>query len=415
MAATAQALLGIVAFCVLALACGTARRQVRWRGVASGILLQFVLAALMLHAPGAHGVFAALNRVVDAVQTATTAGTSFVFGYLGGGATPYESTQPAHDFVLAFRALPLVLVIGALTSLLIYWRILPFVIRVFGRLLERVLGIGPAVSFGCAANVFLGMVEAPLFIRPWLARLTQSELFVLLTSGMATIAGTVLMLYASILTPTLPDAVGHLLAASLISVPAAVVMAQIMVPETAPPTFGAWQVPRGADSAIEAIANGTQTGLQLLLQIVAMLVVLVALVHLANLLLALLPTVGGEALSLQRVLGWLMAPLAWLMGIPWSEAPQAGRLLGIKTVLNELLAYLELARLDSGALSDRSRVVMTYALCGFANIGSLGILIAGIGEMAPTRRADVLRLGPRAVLAGTLATLCTGAVVGALL
>lgn len=415
MATTAQALFGVVIFCAIALACGTNRQQVRWRGVVAGLGLQFTLCALLLHAPGIRTVFDALNRLVTALQAATTVGTSFVFGYVGGGAPPYDVVHPAQDFVLAFRALPLILVIGALTSLLIYWRVLPFVIRLLGLLLERSLGIGAALSLGCAANVFLGMVEAPLFIRPWLARLTTSELFVLLTTGMATIAGTVLMLYASVLAPVVPDAVGHLLVASIISLPAAVVMAQIMVPETGMPTRGDWIVPREADSAIEAIANGTQTGLRLLLQIVAMLLVLVTLVHLANLALGLLPTLGGEAVSLQRGFGWVMAPLAWLMGIPWAEAPQAGQLLGIKIVLNELLAYLELARLDAGSLSEHSRIVMTYAMCGFANAGSLGILIAGIGEMAPTRRAEVLRLGPRAVLAGTLATLSTGAAVSVLL
>ena len=415
MAETAQSLLGIAVFCALALACGTARGAVRWRGIVAGLGLQFALCAFLLHAPGARTVFGALNRLVGAVQAATTAGTSFVFGYVGGGPAPFAVSHPAHDFVLAFRALPLVLVIGALTSLLIYWRVLPVVIRALGLLLERALGIGAAVSFGCAANVFLGMVEAPLFIRPWLARLTTSELFVLMTCGMATIAGTVLLLYASILAPTIPDALGHLLIASIVSVPGAVVMAQLMVPETATPTRGDWSVPRGAGSAIEAIANGTQTGLQLVLQIVAMLVVLVALVHLANSALALLPTVDGEEVSLQRALGWVMAPFAWLMGIPWTEAPAAGRLLGIKTVLNELLAYLELARVAPGELSRHSRLVLTYAMCGFANVGSLGILIAGIGEMVPSRRAEVLNLAPRAVLAGTLATFGTGAIVSMLL
>lgn len=412
---TAQALLGIVVFCALAWLAGQSRRAVRWRGVVAGIALQFALCAVLLHAPGARLAFDFLNRVVVALQDATTTGTAFVFGYLGGGPAPFAVAQPAQEFVLAFRALPLVLVIGALTSLLIYWRVLPVVIRLLSLLLERALGIGAAVSLGCAANVFLGMVEAPLFIKPWLSRLTRSELFVLLVSGMATIAGTVMLLYASILAPVVPDAVGHLLVASIVSIPAAVVMAQLMVPETGTPTRGDWHVPRGADSAIEAIANGTRTGLQLCLQIAAMLVVLVALVHLANLAIGRLPAVGGEALSLQRVLGWGMAPLAWLMGIPWEEAALAGRLLGIKTVLNELLAYLELARLAPSALSERTRIVLTYAMCGFANIGSLGILVAGIGELAPERRAEVLNLGPRAVLAGTLATLCTGAVVSVLL
>jgi CNT family concentrative nucleoside transporter len=410
-----QAMLGIAVFCALAWLCSVARSAVRWRQVASGLALQFLLAAVFLHAPGTRTVFDGLNRAVGALQDSTAAGTSFVFGYLGGGQPPFAVSAPAHQFVLAFQSLPLVLVVSALTSLLIYWRILPFVIGLIGRALERTLGIGGAVGFGAASNAFLGMVEAPLFIRPYLNRLTESELFVLMTSGMATIAGTVLMLYAAILAPALPDALGHLLIASLISVPGSVAMSLLMVPETGTPTRGAWTVPRGASGAIEAIANGTQSGLGLLLQIAAMLIVLVALVHLANLLLLLLPEVLGVPLSLQRVLGWVMAPMAWLMGIPWSEAAQAGRLLGIKTVLNEFLAFLELAQVPAGALGDRSRIILTYALCGFANIGSLGIMIAGLGEMAPTRRAEVLRLGPRSVVAGTLTTLCTGAIVSLLL
>ena len=415
MPAVLQPLLGIVVFCALAWCLSTARRAIRWRQVAGGLALQALLAAVLLHASGTRGAFDAMNRAVAALQDSTAAGTRFVFGYLGGGEPPFEVSAPARQFVLAFQSLPLVLVVSALTSLLVYWRILPFVIGLMGRVLERTLGIGGAVGFGAAANVFLGMVEAPLFIRPYLDRLTESELFVLMTSGMATIAGTVLMLYAALLGPVVPDALGHLLIASLIAVPGSVAMSLLMVPETGTPTRGAWTVPRGASGAIEAIANGTQAGLALLLQITAMLVVLVALVHLANLLLDLLPDVHGAPLSLQRVLGWVMAPLAWLMGIPWSEAAQGGRLLGIKTVLNEFLAYLELAAMPPDALGERSRLILTYALCGFANIGSLGILIAGLGEMAPGRRAEVLRLGPRSVVAGTLTTLCTGAIVGLLL
>lgn len=410
-----QSLLGIAVFCALAWLCSVARGAIRWRQVAGALALQILLAGVLLHAPGTRVVFDTLNRAVGALQESTVAGTSFVFGYLGGGQPPFEISAPTRQFVLAFQSLPLVLVISALTSLLVYWRILPFAIGLMGRALERTLGIGGAVGFGAAANVFLGMVEAPLFIRPYLNRLTECELFILMTSGMATIAGTVLMLYAAILGPVVPDALGHLLIASLICVPGSVAMSLLMVPETGTPTRGAWTVPRGAAGAVEAIANGTQAGLSLLLQITAMLIVLVALVHLANLLLLLLPEVHGGPLSLQRVLGWVMAPLAWLMGIPWSEAAQAGRLLGIKTVLNEFLAYLELARMPPTELGERSRLILTYALCGFANIGSLGIMIGGLGEMAPARRAEVLRLGPRSVVAGTLTTLCTGAIVSLLL
>jgi CNT family concentrative nucleoside transporter len=407
-----QSIAGLAVFCALAWAASLAHRSVRWRQVLGALVLQGLLAALLLGAPGMRHAFDLLNHAVRALQQSTLAATSFVFGYLGGGPPPFAVTEPGRQFVLAFQSLPLVLVISALTSLLVYWRVLPVVVGGFGRLLERTLGLGGAAGFGAAANVFLGMVEAPLFIRPWLSRLTTSELFVLMATGMATIAGSVLMVYASVLGSAVPDALGHLLCASLINVPGAIAMALLMVPETGAPTRGAWQVPRGAGSAVEAIANGAQAGLALLLQIVALLVALLALVHLANLLLGLLPPALDAPLTLQRVLGWVMAPCAWLMGIPWQEATVAGRLLGVKVVLNEFLAYLELVQLPPDALGERSRVILTYALCGFANVGSLGILIAGLGEMAPTRRAEVLRLGPRSVLAGTLATLATGAFVG---
>ena len=250
-------------------------------------------------------------------------------------------------------------------------------------MLEKFLGVGGAVGLGTAANVFVGMVEAPLFIRPYLARLSRSELFVIMVSGMATIAGTVLVLYATIIEPVIPNAVGNLLTASLISAPAAITIALLMIPQTTASTAGALVPDRGANSTMDAITRGTRSGLELFLMVIAMLLVLVALVFLVNAALALLPDLGGQPISLQRLLGYLMAPVCWLMGVPWSEALTAGALMGIKTVLNEFLAYLQLAALPEGALSDRSELIMTYAMCGFANFGSLGILIGGLSTMVP--------------------------------
>lgn len=407
-----QALIGLVVFCALAWLASMDRRAVRWRGVAGGLALQFVLAALFLHVPGTHRVFDALNTGVAALQSATATGTAFVFGYLGGGTPPFPVERPAASFVLAFNALPLVIVLGALTSLLTYWRVLPFIVSLFARGLQRALGLGGAVSFGAAANVFLGMVEAPLFVRPYLPRMTRAELFVLMTTGMSTIAGTVLVLYATVLGPVLADAAAHLLVASILSVPAGIVFAMIMVPETAMPVADHWVPPREAASAMEAIGNGTRTGLRMCLQIAAILLVLVSLVHLCNLALAAAPDVGGAPLTLERILGTILRPLAWLLGIPWQESLVAGQLLGTKTILNELLAYLALAELPRGSLGVESELILTYALCGFANIGSLGILIAGLTELVPERREDILLLGPRAVVAGSLATFSTGAVIG---
>ncbi len=409
-----QSAFGLLAFVAMAWAMSENRRAASIRVAVAGIAAQIVLAALLLKLPPLETALATLNDLALMLQDATAAGTSFVFGYLGGGPLPFEETQPGASFVLAFRALPLIIVISALTAVLTYWRILPWIVRGFACVLEKSLGVGGAVGLGTAANVFVGMVEAPLFIRPYLATLSRSELFVIMVSGMATIAGTVLVLYATIIEPVIPNAVGTLLSASLISAPAAITIALLMIPQTTDSTAGALLPDRGAASTMDAITRGTRSGLELFLIVIAMLLVLVALVFLANAVLALLPDVGGQPVSLERLLGYLMAPVCWLMGVPWSEAPTAGALMGIKTILNEFLAYLRLAGLPEGALSDRSELIMTYAMCGFANFGSLGILIGGLSTMAPERRDEVVGLGLRSILAGTLATCCTGAVVGIL-
>ncbi|HSV28342.1 MAG TPA: nucleoside transporter C-terminal domain-containing protein, partial [Candidatus Omnitrophota bacterium] len=340
---------------------------------------------------------------------------AFVFGYLGGGPAPFAATDPASGFVLAFQALPLVLLMSALSALLYHWRILSLVVKGFSRILERTLGIGGAVGVSSAANAFVGMVEAPLLIRPYIGFLSRGELFVVMTGGMATIAGTVMVLYATFLQGVVPDPVGHLLTASLISVPAAIMVAKVMVPDDSRTGGGKGGPPVAYAGAMDAVVRGTIDGVQLLINIVALLIVLVALVSLANAALSLLPEFGGAPVTLQRVLGLAMAPVAWLMGIPADEAATAGALMGTKTVLNELLAYLELSRLPPGALSERSRIIMTYALCGFANFGSLGIMIAGLAAMAPERRDEVVALGFRAIVSGTLASCLTAAVVSTLI
>jgi CNT family concentrative nucleoside transporter len=310
-----------------------------------------------------------------------------------------------------------VLVISALSSLLFYWRVLPWVVRLFARLLERTMGVGGAVGLSAAANVFVGMVEAPLFVRPYIARMSRSELFVMMSCGMATIAGTVMVLYAGFIGRVVPGALGHILVASVIATPAAIAVALLMVPPAPhePATGGtaADLEPSAATSSMDAITRGTLDGAALLVNIVAMLLVLVALVHLANAILGLAPEVGGATVTLQRLLGLAMAPLAWLAGVPWAEAPAAGQLLGTKTILNELLAYLDLAK-SGDTLSPRSRLIMTYALCGFANLGSLGIMIGGLATMAPERRGEIVALGARTLVSGTLATLIAGATVGIL-
>ena len=411
---TLQSVLGIMLFMVLAWAVSENRRRIPWRTVAAGLALQLLLAAVLLKLAIFRQFFIALNDVLLSLERATQAGTSFVFGYLGGGPLPFEETVPGSSFVLAFRALPLVLVVSALSALLFYWRVLPWIVKGVSHGLQKTMGIGGALGIGTAANIFVGMVEAPLFVRPYLKDMSRGELFALMSCGMATIAGTVMVLYASILTGVIPDAMGHILTASLISAPAALLVAALMVPPEQAATAGELMPPQQAQGSMDAVTKGTLQGVELLLNIVAMLVVLVALVSLANIILGLLPELGGRPITLQRMLGYLMAPVVWLMGIPWQEAGTAGALMGTKTILNELLAYLDLAGLPPDSLSPRSRLIMIYALCGFANLGSLGIMIGGLGTMAPERRGEIVSLGLKSIVAGTLATLMTGAVVGVL-
>lgn len=408
----AQGVLGIAAILGFAWLVSENRRAFPWRTVVAGMLLQLLIAAVLLKVPQFRGVFLALNEALMSLERATAAGTTFVFGFLGGGELPYAETAPGRSFVLAFRALPLVLVVSALSSLLFYWRVLPAIVRAISRVLQRIMGVGGAVGLSAAADVFVGMIEAPLLIRPYLQAMTRGELFSVMTCGMATIAGTVMFLYASFLASTMPEAMGHIITASLVSTPGAILLAAVMVPHGGRVTTGELTPPQPASSSMDAIAKGAIAGVELLINIIAMLVVFVALVHLANLVLALLPPWAGEPVTLQRALGVLMAPVMWLIGIPWEEAGAAGALMGTKTVLNEFIAYLDMAALPEGALSARSRTIMLYALCGFANFGSLGILIGGLGTMAPDRREEIVQLGLRSVLSGTLATLLTAAIVG---
>lgn len=407
-----QGAAGLMAFTMLAWALSENRRKVSFKLIMVGVGAQLLLGLVLLKVPVFRQFFLALNTVVLALEESTRAGTSMVFGYLGGGPLPFELKAPANVFILAFRALPLVLVISALSTLLFHWGVLPRIVRSFAWCLTKSMRIGGAEGLGVAANVFVGMVEAPLFIRPYLMKMTRSELFTLMTAGMATIAGTVMVLYASILGGILPGVMGHILTASIISVPAAITIAKVMIPETQSSTSGELQLPEKIHNSMDAVTNGTLQGVQLLINILAMLVVLVALVHLVNLALGLLPHWDATPITLQRIFGYLMAPVVWLMGVPWPETLTAGALLGTKTILNEFIAYLDMSRLTPGALSNPSLIIMTYALCGFANPGSLGIMIGGLGTMAPERRAEIVSLGLRSILAGTLATCMTGAVVG---
>ena len=399
----------------LAFALSEDRRRIPWRTVAGGVLLQFALAVLLLFVPLARQAFLLLNHGVEALQAATDTGTAFVFGYLAGPPLPFVETHPGASFILAFKALPLVLMISAIASLLFYLGILQRVTAAFAWLLRTILGIGGALALGAAVHIFVGMVEAPLLVRPYLARMQRGELFALMTCGMAGVAGTVMVIYASFLDPVIPNALGNILIASVISTPAGLAIAAVMVP------FGAAE-PGDAEivvhdppvSVTDALVKGTMDGVPVLVSIVATLVVAVASVALVNTALGLLPHWGDAAITLQRIFAWPFRPVMWLIGVPWQEAATAATLMGTKTVLNEFVAYLDFAHLPPDALSPHSRLIVTYALCGFANFGSLGIMIGGLGVMVPGRRHEIVALGMRSILSGTMATCSSGAVVGLL-
>ena len=400
-----HALAGIAGLIAIAWLLGEKRAAVPLRAIVAGLVLQLGMAVIFLKVGPVKEAFLKLNDALLVLEQATQAGTGLVFGYLGGGPVPFTVTDAGATFVLAFRALPIVLVMSALSALLFYWRVLPAIVRALSIALEKLMRVGGVVGLSTAANIFVGMVEAPLFVRPYLPRVSRGELFAIMVGGMASIAGTVLFLYAAILRAVIPDAVAHLLIASILSAPAALVIAFLMVPPEGAVTGGNVELRSEASSSMDALTRGTLDGAQLLLNIVAMLVVFVALVALVNLVIA--------PYSLQGALGRALAPLAWLCGIPWSEARAAGALLGTKTVINELVAYVDLSKMTE--LSERSRVLLTYALCGFANFGSLGIMIGGLGTMCPERRAEVVALGLKSIVAGTLATCLTAATVALLI
>ncbi|MEZ5817588.1 MAG: nucleoside transporter C-terminal domain-containing protein [Hyphomicrobiaceae bacterium] len=418
MAHALQSLLGVVLLPLAAYA--MARRGGRLapreaiRVVLVGVGMQFAVGLLLLRVPASRGVFDAASAVVSTLQKAIETGMQLVFGYLAGGPAPFEIAQPSSTFLLAFRGLPLILLMSVLTRLLYHWGVLQRVVAVFSRLFQRAFGIGGALGTAASANIFVGMVEAPLLIRPYLAGMGRGALLATMAVGMATIAGTVMALYAAILEPTVPGAAGHVLAASLMNAPAALFLSRLVMPEgfTGGPELGVSEPDDGPRSSMDAIVVGTMDGARLLVAVTAMLVVATALVALANSILGGIGGLVGLQLSIERVLGWAAAPVAFAIGIPWSEAVTAGALIAKKVVLNELVAYLDLAQTPDATISARSRLILTYALCGFANLGSLGIMVGGLTAMAPDRRGEIVELGPLAVLVGLMATLLSGAVIG---
>lgn len=415
-----QSLLGLGLLVGLGWALSENRKAIVWKTVFIGLLLQIALAWPLLNLDAARRMFEGLNGAVAALDAATRQGTAFVFGYIGGGDSPFLLKEGASTFVLGFQALPLILVISALSALLFHWGLIQPVVKGFAWVLQRTLGVTGPAGVATAMSVFVGMTESPLVVRPYLRSESRAALFVIMTAGMATVSGTVMVLYATFLKDIVPNALGQILTASIVNAPAAIVAAALMMPEDPdrPPaaSVSATQLGGGepGEGMMAVIARGTTDGIGLVINVIAMLVVLVALVSLANAIIGMLPDVMGAPLTLQRMFGWVMAPIAFCLGLPLSEIAAGGALLGTKAVLNELIAYIDLSRLPEGTLSERSRLIMTYALCGFANFSSVGILIGGLGAMVPERRAEIIALAPKTLISGTLATCFTGAVVGLL-
>lgn len=398
--------LGIPGLLLIAFIFCKDRKRLSYKTILGGISLQFFFALVVLRTGAGHQIFYWVGRGAEKLINFTGDGSRFVFGDL--------MNVEKIGFVIAFQVLPVIIFFSSLSAILYHFGVLQWLVQQMAKIFTRTLGVSGAEALSVAANVFVGMVEAPILVRPYVDKMTESELFCLMSAGMATIAGSVMAAYIGILKPHFPQVAGHILSASLMSAPAAVVIAKIMIPETgAPLTAGKVQVTYEKQDVnfIDAAARGAIDGVQLAIYVAAMLIAFIALVAMVNAFFGLFGT------SFETILGWLFAPIAFLMGIPWKEAVQVGSLLGQKTVLNEFVAYLNLANgLASGdiVLSARSLTIATYALCGFANFGSLGIMIAGIGGMAPSRRHDLARLGILSIISGSLAAFLTGTIAGVL-
>ncbi len=386
------------------------RRGVDVRRLAIGLAIQIAVAVVLLRVPFIKDGLLVLNQLVVAIETATTAGTSLVFGFLGGETPPFVMNENANLYIFAFRVLPQILVFSVLVAILWYWRVLHYVVRGFAWALRRTLGVGGAVGVAASSSVFLGMVESPLVIRAYLAHLSRSELFTVMTCGMSTVAGSIMVLYANLLEPIVPGALGHVVTASIVNVFGAVVVARVMVPDTGVGLDGDVADSLVYNGTMDAITRGTSDGLRLVANVGSMVIVLVALVALVNYVISGI-VVGGEPISLERIAGWFLSPIAWLMGVDWVDAQVAGTLLGTKVILNELIAYIQFGALGD-SLSENTRIVMTYALCGFANFSSIGILIGGVSAMAPERKPDLFSLGPKALVSGTIVACITGTIAG---
>ena len=412
-----QPTLGLFALLALGAIFSENIKSIKIRYVLSGILLQFVLVLLLTKVDLVSSAFEVLSNGVMVIKEANDYGTGFVFGYLADGApnAPFDIANPGGTFIFAFGGLTLVILMSAVSAILWHLKVIPVIVNILSVLFKKPLNVGGPIGLGATANVFLGQVEAPLLIKPYLSAMTRHELLIIMTVGMSTIAGSVMVVYTTLLSPIYGSGlIGHFLSASLISVPAGIMYANMMIPSDVKTEFPDDKSDDLYSSTMDAVTQGTKNGLDMFLNISAMLIVVMALVFLLNAILGLLPNFNETPITLELILGYIFIPLAWFMGIPWSESLAAGQLLGVKTALNEFVAYLYLSDTDTYSLSDKSRMIMLYALCGFANISSVGILLSGISAMVPERRMDLISISGKALWAALLASCLTGFMVGIL-
>ena len=414
----AQSLVGVLGVIGLCWGLSENRGRFPWKLAVGAVIVQALLVLALFGVPAIRAGLAGVGQAVDGLSNSTQAGVAFVFGFLAGTPNqPYALTNPGAMFVFAFRVLPVILVVCALAALLWHWRILKWITQGFGIVFEKTMGLRGPPALATAATVFMGQVEGPIFIRSYLPKLSRSELFMLIAVGMACVSGSTMVAYATILKDVLPNAASHVLTASIISAPAGVLLARILVPRT-PETEVTDPLSPEEDkvyeSSVDALIKGTSDGLSIVLNVAATLIVFVAIVAMLNGLLGLLPNVGGAPPSVERGLGVVFAPLAWAMGVRWADAPTAGSLLGVKLVLTEFTAFIRMGAMPAAAIDERTRVIMTYALCGFANIASVGINVAGYSVLVPERRQEIMGMVWKAMMCGFLATCLTASVVGAM-
>ena len=411
-----QIVIGFAGLVCIAIPFSQNRSSINYRHIFAAIILQIILAFALLKIPFIVQIFAYLSEGVTALQAATQEGAEFVFGYLSNSSTsPFESSGTGNSMIFAFQILPLIIVISSLSALLWFWNILPLIIRAISKIFEKLFNIGGPIGLGATANIIMGQVEAPLLVRPYLSKMSEKELLILMTAGMSTVSGSIMIALVSMLAPQFPDInlIQHLVSASILSIPAAIMYANIMIPSAEVTNFDGNSVPKVYDSSMDAITRGTRDGLDICLNVGAILIAFIALVSLLNSLLGILGGwIGITDLSLQLILGYIFFPIVWLMGVPLSETLASAELLGLKTALNEFVAYGALANIEPDALSDRSKLITLYALCGFANFSSVGILVSGISAMAPERKNDLIKVSIKALIGATLASCMTGLVIG---